>query len=61
MPSDPQTAPNSEKTCGIMLTKAEIKLLLRLRSLKDDSTIMLYVRDGVPNRLIVMPKTEVLA
>ena len=60
----PQNALRAQENNAIMpitLSKAEIKMILRLRSLQGEAAIMVFTRDGSPHRLIPMPKTEVLA
>lgn len=60
----PQNALRAQENNAIMpitLSKAEIKMILRLRSLQGEATVMVFTRDGLPHRLIAMPKTEVLA
>lgn len=59
---EPDPNPQTPHKIGdIILTKAEIKMLLRLRQLPGECLIMLSVKDGTPYRLTVLPKTEVLA
>jgi len=55
-----KTHGNSDKM-PLTLSVAEIKMILRLRSLQGEAAVMVFIRDGLPHRLIPMPKTEVLA
>lgn len=64
MTAEPFPQPNTKPKCDIMpltLTQAEIRMILRLRQMQGEIAVMVFVRDGLPHRLTVLPKTEVLA